>query len=137
MANYKLVLCYDGTRYNGWQRLGSTANTIQQKVEDALTRLLGQTVEIAASGRTDAGVHAKVQVCSFQADTILSCEQMLAGLRRVLPQDIGALSLEPAPPRFHARYNCLGKTYVYRVWRTELPNIFERNYIYPFSAPLS
>lgn len=136
MTNYRLILCYDGTRYRGWQRLGSTANTVQQKVEEALSRLLGQPVALCASGRTDAGVHARNQVCSFQAETDLPCEELLTALRRVLPQDIGALSLQTAPPRFHARYNCRGKTYVYRIWRSEVPNVFERDYLYSFTLPL-
>ncbi len=136
MGNYLLILSYDGTRYNGWQRLGSTGNTIQQKVEDALSRLLDQKIEIAASGRTDAGVHARRQVCSFRAETTLSCQEILASLRAVLPQDIGAISLEAAALRFHARYNCRGKTYVYRIWRSEAPNVFERSFLLPFSKPL-
>ena len=137
MGNYLLILSYDGTRYNGWQRLGSTGNTIQQKVEDALSRLLDQKIEIAASGRTDAGVHARRQVCSFRAETTLSCQEILASLRAVLPQDIGAISLEAAALRFHARYNCRGKTYVYRIWRSEAPNVFERSFLLPFSKPLN
>ena len=64
MPNYKLKLSYDGSRYNGWQKQGNTDNTIQQRLETLLTRLLAQPVEVAGSGRTDAGVHARMQVCS-------------------------------------------------------------------------
>ena len=74
MPNYKLTLCYDGTRYRGWQKQGNTDNTIQSRVESALSDILGQSVEVAASGRTDAGVHAREQVCSFRADAALPCE---------------------------------------------------------------
>ena len=72
MPNYKLTLSYDGSRYNGWQKQGNTDNTIQQRLETLLTRLLAQPVEVSGSGRTDAGVHARMQVCSFCADTELS-----------------------------------------------------------------
>lgn len=136
MRNFKLCLCYDGTRYNGWQKQGNTENTIQFKLETLLSRLLNQQVEVAASGRTDAGVHAKNQVCSFRAETELDCETLLAEIRRYLPEDIGALSLEEAEPRFHARLNCKGKTYVYRVWNSAAPNVFERKYMYSYTEAL-
>lgn len=136
MKNYRLTLSYDGTKYNGWQKLGSTENTIQHKVEAVLSRLLEQETEISASGRTDAGVHARRQVCSFHAETTKTCEELLRELRQYLPQDIGALDLAPAPPRFHARLNCTGKTYLYRIWNAETPNVFERNYLYRYTQPL-
>lgn len=131
MPNYKLTLCYDGTRYRGWQRQGNTPNTIQEKVESALSRILAQPVETAASGRTDAGVHARAQVVSFRARTDRTPEEILAELRAALPADIGAVSLSEAAPRFHARLNAKGKTYVYRVWNSELPDVFERRYRVP------
>ena len=55
MRNFRLTLCYDGSRYSGWQKQGNTGNTIQEKIEALLTRLLGQPVEIAGWRRTDAG----------------------------------------------------------------------------------
>ena len=128
MPNYRLTLCYDGTRYNGWQRQGNTPDTIQGKVEAALGAILGQEIEVAGSGRTDAGVHARAQVASFRAKTDLPPEELLRALREALPKDIGALSLTEAAPRFHARLNCRGKTYVYRIWNSEAPDVFERRW---------
>lgn len=136
MQNYKLTLCYDGSRYSGWQKQGNTPGTIQEKLERLLSRLLEQKVELAGSGRTDAGVHARMQVCSFRAETELSTEAILSLLRRYLPEDIGAVSLEPASPRFHARLSCVEKTYVYRIWNSEEPNVFERRYLYVFPTRL-
>ena len=133
---FRLTLCYEGTRYRGWQRQGNTDNTIQARLETLLTRLLEQPVELAASGRTDAGVHARRQVCSFRADTDWDVDFMLTQLRKFLPEDIGAVSLEEAAPRFHARLNCREKTYLYRVWNSEAPNVFERRLMYAFPAPL-
>ena len=126
--NFRLTLCYDGTRYRGWQKQGNTDNTIQARLETLLSRLLGQAVELAGCGRTDAGVHARRQVCSFRAETDLSCEKLLAEIRQYLPEDIGALSLEEAEPRFHARLSCREKTYVYRIWNSESPDVFHRRY---------
>ncbi len=128
MQNYKLTLCYDGSRYSGWQRQGNTPNTLQARLEALLSRLLEQPVELAASGRTDAGVHARMQVCSFRAQTTASCPELLARLRGFLPEDIGALALEEAPPDFHARLSCVEKTYVYRIWNSEAPDVFQRRY---------
>ena len=81
MSTYLMTLQYDGTRYNGWQKQGNTPNTIQEKLESLLTRLYGFPVEIAGSGRTDAGVHALGQTASFRipdkADHY-SCEDLFS-----------------------------------------------------------
>ena len=129
MRNFKLTLCYDGGRYDGWQRQGNSDDTIQGRLETLLSRLLDQSVEVAGSGRTDAGVHALEQVCSFRAETEEDCGELLRQIRRYLPEDIGAIALEDAPPRFHARLSCREKTYVYRIWNSDEPNVFERKWM--------
>ena len=134
--NFKLTLCYDGTRYRGWQRQGNTDNTIQAKLETLLSRLLEQRVEVQGSGRTDAGVHARGQAASFRADTDMRCDALLSALRQHLPEDIGALSLQEAPERFHARLSAKEKTYVYRVWNSDAPCVFDRRYVYVFPEAL-
>jgi len=136
MRNFKLTLCYDGSRYRGWQKQGNTAQTVQGKLETLLSRLLEQEIEVHGSGRTDAGVHARRQTASFRADTELSCQALLTAVREHLPEDIGALFLEEAPPRFHARLSAREKTYVYRVWNSESPCVFERKYVYVFPRAL-
>lgn len=133
MENFALTVCYDGSRYRGWQKQGNTDNTIQGKLEKLLSDILKQDIELAGSGRTDGGVHARMQVCSFRADTSLSCDDMLAALRNRLPEDIGAVSLKVASQRFHARLNCREKTYCYRIWNSDEPNVFERKYMFSFS----
>lgn len=136
MHTYRLTLCYDGSRYNGWQKQGNTKNTIQEKLETLLTRLTGEEVEVNGSGRTDAGVHAMGQVASFRTAAPQDCAALLADIRRYLPEDIGAVSLTEASPRFHARLNATGKTYVYRVWTSDCPNVFERKFLYTVTEPL-
>ena len=136
MRNFRICLCYDGGRYRGWQKQGNTDGTIQEKIEALLSRLLAQPVEVAASGRTDAGVHARRQTCSFRADTALSCSELLALIRQHLPEDIGALSLSEAEPRFHARLSCREKSYVYFIWNSPAPNVFTRKYSYAWPDAL-
>lgn len=136
MRNFNMVLAYDGTRYRGWQRLGNSPDTIQGKLEQTLSRILEQPVEVHGSGRTDAGAHAKGQVASFRAETDRSCREITALLRQYLPEDIGVLELTEAAPRFHARLSATGKTYVYRVWNSRVPNVFERRYVHQIGEPL-
>ena len=137
MQNFKLSLSYDGRRYRGWQKQGNTENTIQGKLEKLLSRILSQKIELAGSGRTDAGVHARLQVCSFKADTDMEPQELLKLIRQYLPEDIAALSLELAEPRFHARLSCREKTYLYRIWASPCPNVFERSYTYTMNQELN
>jgi len=130
MRNLRLDICYEGTRYRGWQRLSNTENTIQAKLEQTLSRILDEPIEVSASGRTDAGTHAKGQVVSFRCESTMPCEEILAKLRRYLPEDIGIYSCKNMSPRFHARLNAKTKTYVYRVWNSEAPCVFERKFVH-------
>ena len=129
MRNIRLDICYDGTRYNGWQRQVSHDNTIQGKLETALSRILGEPIEISASGRTDTGVHARGQVANFHTQSSMDCTALLEQLRRYLPEDIGIYSCREVSHRFHARLNALEKTYQYRLWNTAAPCVFERRYV--------
>ena len=130
MRNIRLDICYDGSRYRGWQRLSGTDNTIQGKLEQTLSRILEEDVAVSASGRTDAGTHAKMQVVSFHCRSEMPCNQLLEKLRRYLPEDIGVYSCRNASPHFHARLNVKEKTYCYRVWNSTAPCVFDRKYVY-------
>ena len=130
MRNLRLDICYDGTRYRGWQRLPGVENTLQGKLETALTRILGEPIEVSGSGRTDAGVHAAHQIASFHCESEMPAGEILSQLRRYLPEDMGIYSCQEAAPRFHARLNARGKTYRYRIWNSEAPCVFERRYLW-------
>ena len=136
MRNLRLDICYDGTRYRGWQRLSGTDNTIQGKLETALSRILGEPIEISGSGRTDAGVHAKGQVANFHCESTMPAGEILLQLRRYLPEDIGIYSCREASNRFHARLNAKEKTYCYRIWNSEAPCVFERRFVAVFPEKL-
>ncbi len=85
---------------------------------------------MSASGRTDAGTHAKGQVVSFHCENAMPCDVLLAQLRRYLPEDIGIYSCKNVSPRFHARLNAKTKTYTYRLWNSEKPCVFDRKFVY-------
>lgn len=136
MRNLRLDICYDGTRYKGFQRLTGVDNTIQGKLEQTISRILGEPIEISGSGRTDAGAHAKEQVVNFHCQSSLPCGEILSQLRRYLPEDIGIYSCQEAGPRFHARLNAKTKTYQYRIWNSEAPCVFDRRYVYAMPEPL-
>ena len=129
MRNLRLDICYDGTRYRGWQRLPGKDDTIQGKLETALTRILGEPIEISGSGRTDAGVHARGQVANFHCESQMPAGEILTQLRRYLPEDIGIINCTDCSDRFHARLNAKEKTYQYRIWNSELPCVFERRFV--------
>lgn len=136
MRNIRLDISYDGTRYQGWQRQAGSDNTIQGKLEQALSRILGEPIEISGSGRTDAGVHARGQVANFHCESMMPAAQILSELRRYLPEDIGIESCKEVSERFHARLNAREKTYQYRIWNSEKPCVFDRRYVYVMADSL-
>ena len=140
MANFCLMLQYDGSRYNGWQRQGNTSNTIQEKLERLLESLYGEPIELHGSGRTDAGVHALGQIANFKIPRMLSRysrREILEYLNASLPADIRVLGVEKADDRFHARLSAVGKLYEYRIDCGEISNIFQRRYLTRVREPLN
>lgn len=128
MRNIKLLLQYEGTRYQGWQRQTSSDNTIQGKLEVLLSKMCQEPVEISGSGRTDAGVHAMGQVANFHTSSLMTTDEMLAYCNRYLPEDIAVVEVSEAAPRFHSRLNACGKCYCYRVINSSIPNVFWRKF---------
>ena len=128
MKNYKIIFEYDGTNYNGFQKQGNTSNTIQEKLENILYKLTCTPTEIHASGRTDAGVHAKGQVANFHIDTKLPPDELLEYINRYLPTDVRILSLSIVHDRFHSRLNAVRKSYSYHIDLNPKPDVFKRKY---------
>lgn len=140
MANFCLIVQYDGTRYNGWQRQGNTPDTIQEKLENILEHLYGEPVELSGSGRTDAGVHALRQTANYRIPRMrsrYSCGEIQRYFNEYLPQDIRVLSVTKADERFHARLSAKSKLYEYRIDCGEISNVFERRYLYRVEEPLN
>lgn len=158
--NYKVVMAYDGSRYNGWQKQGNTDKTIQGKLEQILFKMTGEEIEVHGSGRTDAGVHARGQVANFHIDwkklevqekreleknagnqAGQGCkrekcggkktpDQIMEYINEYLPEDIAVLSCEVAPERFHSRLSAVRKTYCYQLEMGPKKDVFQRNYYY-------
>lgn len=139
MKNYQITLQYDGTRYSGWQKQGNTANTIQGRLENVLSKMTGDDIELHGSGRTDAGVHALAQTANFKCCTTKSCKDIQAYLNEYLPLDIRILSVQEAAPRFHARLNASRKHYRYIINTNPVADVFSRKYIthLPYSYNIS
>ena len=125
--NYKMILQYDGTRYNGWQKQGNTDNTIQGKLETLLSRIAGEPVEIHGAGRTDAGVHARRFALSFCYTGKVPMQKIVPALNAHLPPDIRAVDIRSVPDGFHARYAAHAKTYRYYILnaRVDAPFTFD------------
>ena len=136
MRNYKITLQYDGTRYDGWQKQGNTANTIQGKLEQILSRMAGCTVEVHGAGRTDAGVHAEGQVANFHLESQRDCREIQRYLNHYLPEDIEVTAIEEVPKRFHSRLQASGKIYVYRIAVGGAKHVFERRQLWAVEEPL-
>lgn len=136
MKNIKIVVQYEGTRYQGWQRQESTGNTLQGKLEAILTKMSDQKIELQASGRTDAGVHSYGQTANFHIDTAMEPSEIMNYLNQYLPEDIAVIQAVEVDHRFHSRLNAKRKTYCYRVLNSGIPHIFDRRYTYQVSEKL-
>lgn len=138
MHNIKLVLEYDGSRYQGWQRLGKgeSTNTISNKLLEVIHKMTAEDVELFCGARTEVGVHAYHQVVNFKTTSDLKPLEIQQYINRYLPMDIAVLSAEEMPERFHSSLNAASRTYLYRIAIGAVPSVFERKYTYyAFKTP--
>lgn len=129
MRNYKMEICYDGTRYYGWERQPDR-DTIQGKLERVLSLMTDTPVEVIGAGRTDAGVHARRMIANAHMETRLTPEEIKDYMNRYLPEDICIQQVGIASDRFHARYKAVGKLYTYTCYVGEEKPVFNRKYVY-------
>ena len=127
MKVMKLLLQYDGTDFVGWQRQ-ATGTSIQGLLEDALHPIEGGHVDVHGAGRTDAGVHALGQVCSFRLTASIQPRSLILALNAVLPPDVRVVDAEVMPAEFHARFSSTGKIYDYRIVTGLVASPFLRRY---------
>jgi tRNA pseudouridine38-40 synthase len=134
--NWKLTLAYDGTDFHGWQ-VQPGHSTIQGELANAIERVTGESVLPQGSGRTDAGVHARAQVASFELAAPIPPSNLHRALNRTLPSPIRILNAEHAGPDFHARHSVRAKTYEYRIFRGEICPPWLTRYVYALHWPLN
>lgn len=117
---YFITLSYDGTNYHGWQ-VQPNADSVQARLNDALTKLLPIPTECVGAGRTDTGVHASMMVAHFDTDQTIAPDQMAFRLNRILPQDIAIQEIRQVDAHLHARFDAKRRTYHYFVYRHKNP----------------
>ena len=133
--NWKLILAYDGTDFHGWQ-IQPDHTTIQGELAAAIERITGERVLPQGSGRTDAGVHARGQVASFELNAPIPPENLHRALNRTLPAAIRVLGAEHASPEFHARHSVRAKIYEYRILQAQICPPWSARYVYGLNWPL-
>lgn len=131
----RLTVSYDGTDYHGWQ-VQPGLPTIQGVLEQVLGQIEGKPVQLAGSGRTDAGVHAAAQVAAVTLDNPIPVANLLRAMNRLLPLDVRVITCTEAAESFHPRFDATGKTYEYRIYRAEICSPFERRYVWHHPFPL-
>ena len=130
---YFVTFSYDGTRYHGWQ-IQPNGDSVQARLQGALSTLLRQEIGVTGAGRTDAGVHARMMVAHFDYDGALDCTQLTYKLNRLLPYDIAVEKVEPVSEEMHARFSATSRTYHYYIHTTKDP--FCRAYSCELHYPL-
>ncbi|MGK7346141.1 MAG: tRNA pseudouridine(38-40) synthase TruA [Candidatus Nitrospinota bacterium M3_3B_026] len=131
----RLDLEYLGTRYAGFQ-LQPNGLSIQEIVEKALSTLVNHPVRVIPSGRTDAGVHARLQPVHADISSRLSDEDILRGMNALLPDDVAVISVKTVPDDWHARFSAREKTYVYTILNRPAPSAFDHGRVWHVRKPL-
>ncbi len=131
---FKVVVSYDGTNFNGFQRQ-KNYRSVEEEIEKALTKMHKHDVRITGAGRTDKGVHAKHQVFHFDSDLKIEAKGVKKGLNALLDSDIYVNDVSIVDEEFHARFSAKEKTYLYRINIGEY-NPIEANYVYQLNRQL-
>lgn len=139
---YFITLSYDGTRYHGWQ-IQPNGDSIQQRLQDALSTLLRQPIEVVGAGRTDTGVHARMMVAHFDSPQQGEMKNEVNGqwlmvndlaykLNKLLPQDIAVQEVRQVPDDMHARFSATSRTYHYFIHTRKDPFLYAYSWQVPF-----
>jgi len=121
MKRYKITIEYKGTNYAGWQ-IQKNDITVQGIMQEAMSKLFKEDIQLTSSGRTDAGVHAMGQVAHFDSGTKIPADKIPYAINTLLPQDISVTSCEEVPKDFHARFSAKNKTYIYKMFYSPYPS---------------
>ncbi len=129
MPTFKLTIGYDGTNFSGWQAQPGR-RTVQGTIQDTWQKITGDQVQVTASSRTDAGVHALGQVVGVTSTTHLSSDQLHRALNALLPVDVIIKAVEDVAEGFHATFDAVGKHYCYRIHNARCRPLFERDTVW-------
>jgi len=135
LRNLLLTLSYNGKNYHGWQ-VQKNARTVQQVFQEALFRTLSEQVDIKGCSRTDSGVHANMYCVSFKTNSSIPEKKLPLALNKFLPDDICVTSCKTVENDFHARYSCIGKEYIYKIWNSPFRNPFLDGFAFHYWYPL-
>ncbi|MBR4957925.1 MAG: tRNA pseudouridine(38-40) synthase TruA [Phascolarctobacterium sp.] len=135
MRTLKLVVAYDGSAYHGFQKQ-KNAVTVQNILEEVLSKLCGEAIVTAGSGRTDARVHAWGQVVTLETNGSIPCANIIRASKKMLPPDIVIVSVKEVEAGFHARYSAKWKRYQYRIVENEFDSPFEVKYAWQLRETL-
>ena len=135
MKRFKLVVAYDGAKYSGWQ-IQPNGVTIEEKLNTAITKVLGVPTRVVGASRTDAGVHAKGNVAIFDGTTTIPSERLSYAINQHLPNDIVVTSSQEVPADWHPRFQASQKTYRYYIQHSKMPNPLTRRNHYWVSHDL-
>jgi tRNA pseudouridine38-40 synthase len=135
MPTFKLIIAYDGTKFSGWQ-FQPDRRTVQGAVQTAWEQITQEAVQVSATSRTDAGVHALGQVVGVNSNTHLTAEQLYRAINAKLPEDVVLVSIEEIAPGFHATRDAKGKRYRYRIHNERTRPLFDRSFVWYVPQPL-
>ena len=136
MRRLLFTICYDGSNYHGWQ-VQPNGVTVQQKVQEALKSVASENCSVTGCSRTDAGVHANMFCFHTDTNCNIPAERFALALNSVLPDDISAVDCKEVSTDFHARYNCKGKNYVYKIYDGHIRDPFLNKFAYHHKGALN
>ncbi len=136
MFNYQGKLAYKGNHFHGWQKQKNCRDTVQEYMENAIYTVTGEEVTVIGAGRTDAGVHACGQVCSFKLRKELSPDKLLMGINANVPINMAIISLQRAGETFHALRDARQKWYRYRILNRRVRCPLRQDFVHFFPQPL-
>ena len=124
---FKVTISYDGSNFNGFQKQNNY-RSVEQEINDVLTKMHKHEVKIVGAGRTDKDVHAFGQVFHFETDKKIPCKNLKKAMNEMLPLSIQIKGCSIVKDDFHARYSAHKKVYVYKIKNTDVKNVFENRY---------
>lgn len=136
MRNFLLTIRFLGTPYVGWQ-VQKNGISVMEKVQDAIEKVTGVRSDVKGCSRTDSGVHANMYCLSFKTESTIPTEKLPIALNRKLPDAITVMSCEEKTMDFHARYNCLGKEYLYKIHCSRFRDPFLHQLVLEYPRPLN